>query len=101
MGYATDVDLDGLNDDGMAVRVLEAAHRFEMGSLVNLCAQMLKDNLTVENVSEILQVADSRGLAHLRQHCMDAIAANPGQIRKTDGFRQLALKYPELMLDVF
>merc|ERR1712110_1384434 len=64
--YSGTVDLDKLESDEMALGILEAAHRYNVEDLVDLCVQRLTARFDVNSVGEWLYVADLMGNAPFR-----------------------------------
>lgn len=92
-----------LSNDNETIALLEAAHRYQVAVLVELCVLALSSRLTVEIVAERLMVADLAGLESLRRACLVFITSSSGRVaavQATEGFAKLAHKRPHLALDI-
>lgn len=100
--YTGDV-VTPLSNDNETTSILEAAHRYQVLALVELCVNALSSRLTVDIVAERLCVADLVGLDSLRRACLTFITSSAGRlaaVQATEGFSQLAKKRPHLALDI-
>lgn len=92
-----------LGDDDATVSLLEAAHRYQVGALVELCVSALSTKLSVEHVAERLMLADFAGIDLLRQRCLAFITSSPANlqaVQTTEAFAQLSRKRPHLAVDI-
>eukprot|EP00411_Alexandrium_monilatum_P022397 CAMPEP_0175221020 /NCGR_PEP_ID=MMETSP0093-20121207/20090_1 /TAXON_ID=311494 /ORGANISM="Alexandrium monilatum, Strain CCMP3105" /LENGTH=377 /DNA_ID=CAMNT_0016514557 /DNA_START=21 /DNA_END=1154 /DNA_ORIENTATION=+ len=92
-----------LTNDNETISLLEAAHRYQVSVLVELCVVALSSRLTVEVVAERLMVADLAGLESLRRACLMFITSSSGRVaavQATEGYAKLAQKRPHLALDI-
>jgi len=92
-----------LNNDSETVALLEAAHRYQVAVLIELCVAALSSRLTVDIVAERLMVADLAGLESLRRACLAYITDSTGRVaavQATEGFGQLTKKRPHLAVDI-
>lgn len=83
--------------------LLEAAHRYQVPCLVEMCVMALAARLEVENVAERLMVSDLAGLDSLRRTCINFITGSASRIaavQATEGFARLKQKRPHLALDI-
>lgn len=97
----TGVLSEDLHNDCESVALLEAAHRYQVAVLIELCVVALSSRLTVDIVAERLMVADLAGLEGLRQACLDYITTGRvAAVQATDGFVQLTKKRPHLAVDI-
>mmetsp|Transcript_101737 Transcript_101737/g.323278 ORF Transcript_101737/g.323278 Transcript_101737/m.323278 type:complete len:501 (+) Transcript_101737:59-1561(+) len=97
---ALDVELES---DGEVITLLEAAHQYQVASLVELCVARLSAWLTVENAAEYLMIADHAGLARLRRRCLDFISGTHrrvAEVQTTKAFARLAQKRPHLLAEI-
>mmetsp|Transcript_40582 Transcript_40582/g.81788 ORF Transcript_40582/g.81788 Transcript_40582/m.81788 type:complete len:509 (-) Transcript_40582:182-1708(-) len=97
---ALDVELES---DGEVITLLEAAHQYQVASLVELCVAKLSSWLTVENAAEYLMIAEHAGLARLRRRCLDFISSTHrrvAELQTTKAFARLAQKRPHLLAEI-
>lgn len=80
-----------------AVDVLAAASRLEVERLVVGLENLLEQQLSVDNVSWLLQGADVAGAGTLRNKCMEYVLVHFDQVCKTPAFRDLSR---EIILEV-
>merc|ERR1719436_2369909 len=93
----------GLSHDNETLALLEAAHRYQVAVLVELCVVALSSRLSVDMVAERLMVADLAGLDSLRRACLLFITSSSGRVaavQATEGYAKLAQKRPHLALDI-
>jgi len=92
-----------LSNDNETLALLEAAHRYQVTVLIELCVVALSSRLTVDIVAERLMVADLAGLESLRRACLLFITSSSGRVaavQATEGYAKLAQKRPHLALDI-
>merc|ERR1711908_177595 len=65
-----------LDSEERTVALLQAAHRLEVPSLVEMCARSLAGRLSINSVSGTLKVADTFGCAGLRAQCLSYMRQN-------------------------
>jgi len=79
--------------------LLEAAHCFQVKSIVDQCEFSIRANLKVDQAVDALVKADRLGCATLKKACLDLIAKNLKELHDTEKFAELK-KDPELMFEV-
>jgi len=92
-----------LANDGDTVALLQAAHKYEVNVLVELCAVALASRLNVDIVIDRLMVADLLGLDGLRKACLEYIIefkTNLQAVQTTPAFGELIMKRPHLAGDI-
>lgn len=78
------------------------AHKYSVGSLANLCAYWISGNLTVDNVIEVLYVADLVDVTFLKRECIKFIAENRGKLEGMESYaRMVESDGPSLLREVF
>jgi len=90
--YTDAVDGEGLWDDPDAAgSLLQAAVKYDVSSLVSLCARKVAEMVTVENAADWLTLATRVGqrMEELKEQCLRLIAANLAEVQETDGWRRL------------
>ncbi len=87
--------------DQLADSLLPVADKYAIVSLVKLCEESLSFNLTVDNVVHRLVLSYLHNAVTLKRAAMGFIERNICTVRKTDGWIQAQLKYPQLFLDCF
>ncbi|XP_015117117.1 TD and POZ domain-containing protein 4-like [Diachasma alloeum] len=90
-----DEDLDRLE---IAWEVLAVAEKYDMKVLKDQCEQKLLNNLTVNNVLQILDDADTYQAETLKKECMKFIIRHQKEIIATDYFEEIFIRKPLLMM---
>ena len=76
-------------DPEMAIEVLGVADRYSIEPLKRLCADLITRSVGVHNVASVLIAADTYGVLHLRQHCINFIVEHFAEVVRTEDFREL------------
>lgn len=69
--------------------LLVAADKYQIEGLKDACVRMLSENMLVENVAEILVIADRHNVACLKAQAMNFIRAHVADVTKTTGFKSI------------
>lgn len=89
------------NLDKMADELLAAADKYALERLKVMCEESLCNGLSVDNVCEILVLADLHSADQLKTHAMDFINAHPADVMDTTGWKTMVLHQPHLVADAF
>lgn len=89
------------NLDKMADELLSAADKYALDRLKVMCEESLCSSLSVENVSEILVLADLHSADQLRTHAIDFINSHPTDVLETTGWKTMVQNHPHLVADAF
>jgi len=92
-----------LEKDSEAIALLEAAHQYDIASLVDLCVSTLSSWLTEENAAEYLMIAEHAGLEGFRRRCLDFITnshSRVAEVQTTEAFSRLTEKRPHLAIEI-
>jgi len=98
--YTGHIDGDLLKPDGDALGILEAAHRYDVTSLVDLCVQSLIAHLDVATVSECLHVADLIGNTSLKTSCLNFVRLHISEVQATEKFAKFVATRPALLTEL-
>merc|ERR1712185_624996 len=98
--YCGEVSREMLEVDDFTLALLQAAHRYETGALIELCAQSLSKRLSVENVCERLEVADLYSIQSFKTQCLKFIKVHISDVMGTPAYERLAERRPALLKDV-
>eukprot|EP00913_Durusdinium_trenchii_P012704 g11930.t1 len=90
--YTGVVDQTSLDNDNLALSLLEAAHRYEVPGLVERCVQVIVTRFKVETVAERLEMADMIGSKYFKAQCLEYIQAHLVDVQATDDFIYFLLK---------
>jgi speckle-type POZ protein len=98
--YTGQIDEYLLKPDADTLGILEAAHRYDVSSLVDLCVQSLIARLDVSTVSEWLHVADLIGNAGLKTSCLNFMRLHITEVQATDKFAKFVATRPALVTEL-
>lgn len=94
-GHVEPNDLDDL------IKLIQAADKYSLKNLVEICADRLSCGLTVGNAINILIIADSVNSDSLKKNCIKLIIKYKQKIVSTDSYEKFRQCYPELALEIF
>nr|CAB3266537.1 speckle-type POZ protein B [Phallusia mammillata] len=89
------------NLDEMAADLLAAADKYALERLKVMCEESLCSNLSVENVAEILILADLHNASQLKEMAIDFINNHALDVMETGGFNLMVRSHPHLVADAF
>ena len=81
-----------------AKHLLVAAEKYNLVDLKKFCEESLCVNMTVENVLDLIELADLHDAANLRATALEFIGKNAKEVSAQKGWRE---KIPDLMADIF
>uniref|UniRef100_F6UG35 BTB domain-containing protein n=1 Tax=Ciona intestinalis TaxID=7719 RepID=F6UG35_CIOIN len=87
--------------DVMASQLLAAADKYALERLKVMCEESLCSNLSVENVAEILILADLHNACQLKEMAIDFINNHALDVMETSGFNVMVRSHPHLVADAF
>jgi len=90
------------NLETMAAELLAAADKYALERLKVMCEEALCNNLTVENVSEILILADRHSAEQLKAQAIEYINnRHATDVMDTPGWKQMVNTNPHLVAEAF
>lgn len=89
-----------LEEDGSALALLQAAHRYDVPSVVEKCAAALRTRLTPATVSERLELADMIDSSALKAHCLQFMRQYIHEVQDSPSYKGLAKRRPSLLMDI-
>ena len=90
------------NLDSMAADLLAAADKYALDRLKVMCEEALCNSLTVENVSEVLILADLHSADQLKAQAIDFINTHHvTDVMETPGWKQMVSSNPHLIAEAF
>lgn len=98
--YTGKAPREAMDSEERSIALLQAAHRFEVPSLIDMCARALAGRLSIETVSETLKVADTFGCAGLRVQCLSYMREHMAEVQSAESFALLVRQQPALIMDV-
>jgi len=90
------------NLDTMAADLLAAADKYALERLKVMCEEALCNNLSVENVSEVLILADRHSAEQLKAQAIEFINnRHATDVMETPGWKQMVSSNPHLVAEAF
>lgn len=83
--------------------LFEAAHRYDIAALEELCIALITEKLDVQSVAKYLMAFDQMGFDRIRKRCLTFICKsqyNIAQVQATAAFAELTRKRPQLLADI-
>jgi len=87
-------------DPEMACELLEAADKYELEHLKEMCQYTLSSSLTTENSLQYLALGDMCGAQSLKKRALDMIVKNRKTIMETEEWKECAKRSSLLMVDI-
>ena len=81
--------------------LLPLAEKYQLDHLKAMCAMYLLNNITVENVSNVLILADLYRLTKLKAKAFVFMNANRKKVTATDGYKLLAVSHQHLIVECY
>ena len=90
------------NLENMAADLLAAADKYALERLKVMCEEALCNNLSVENVSEVLILADRHSAEQLKAQAIEFINnRHATDVMETPGWKQMVSSNPHLVAEAF
>lgn len=86
---------------GMADDLLAAADKYDLDRLKVMCEEALCSNLTVDNVCDVLILADMHSATQLKAQALDFINSRATDVMESNGWKTLVRDHPHLIAQVF
>ena len=89
--------------DTLARELLNVANKYELSGLFTMCERELKSKISLNNVIELLQLADLLDSSFLKKACLNYISLNSGAIRSSEKWKQLkenSEEHVSLLMDI-
>ncbi|KAF8771047.1 Speckle-type POZ protein like [Argiope bruennichi] len=80
----------------IAKKLLYAANKYEVKSLMNDCSSFLKSHLTTSNVCEALEFADMHQVENLISACEDLVFKHATEVFASSDWKKFSVKKPML-----
>lgn len=93
-------NVDSMNTDEL-LKLIQAADKYSVRSLVNMCAYRLSCDLSIANAVDILIVAASVNSDFLKKNCIDLIIKNKQKIVTSESYDKLRQFHPDVALEIF
>jgi speckle-type POZ protein len=84
-------------DHTVVQELLKLGDRFEVMELREAAEIALRQNLNIENVCEVLQIADLHNTKALKRECLRFVCNNAVEVLRTDSWTQLSTHCPDLV----
>ena len=85
--------------DETAIELLVAADKYELNRLKIICEVFIGKNLTKDNVTDILIVADAHRSTLLKTQALEFISAHMKDVMNTNGYKSMRKSHPDLIGD--
>ncbi|XP_064606803.1 BTB/POZ domain-containing protein 6-B-like [Liolophura sinensis] len=92
-------DRSEFNSSSEAIETMQAAHKYRIPLLAEICASYMENSVTTENVCCILDQAFLYDLTRLQTRCRKFIDENASQVFRTEGFTMLTPSTLGLILE--
>lgn len=92
-----------LGDNEPTVALLQAAHRYQVKGLVDLCVAAVASNLKLETSADRLMLAEHIGIDSLKRDCLSMMVTSTAHVREvqhSEAYRHLRSKRPALAADL-
>lgn len=90
------------NDFDVLLKLLEAADKYAMKSLINVCEDRISKHLNIDNVIDAFITADFVKAEVLKRNCKKFIFENKNEVVSTDGYKNLIkLQRLDLVSELF
>ncbi|XP_032222942.1 speckle-type POZ protein [Nematostella vectensis] len=86
---------------GMADDLLAAADKYDLERLKVMCEDVLCSNLTVENVCDVLILADMHNATQLKSQALDFVNSHATDVMDSTGWKTLVCDHAHLIAEVF
>ena len=88
------------NLEGKAASLMSAGEKYDLKELKQICEEYLCFNLNLDNVLDMLILADFHSASNLRSLALKFIGENLKKIVTQEGWREKIRMYPDLMADM-
>ena len=88
------------NLEGKAASLMSAGEKYDLKELKKICEEYLCFNLNLDNVLDMLILADFHSASNLRSLALKFIGENLKKIVTQEGWREKIRMYPDLMADM-
>lgn len=85
----------------VAKEILPAANEYALEGLKNMCENVMSKNLNLDNVVEMLTVADTYSAYNLKKEAIDFIIANGEAVTSSPSFKAISASQPHLIAEAF
>ncbi|XP_025082402.1 protein roadkill-like [Pomacea canaliculata] len=89
------------NLEKMADELLAAADKYALERLKVMCEEALCTNLMIDNVCEILVLADLHSADQLKSHAIDFINSHATDVMDSAGWKDIITTHPHLIAEAF
>ncbi|KAL7289831.1 hypothetical protein TKK_0016230 [Trichogramma kaykai] len=90
--------VEGLDDDGLVAGLLDAAEKYQVQGLKDVCVEHLRRGLRIDNVIDMLQLCNRYELRELKARVTKLVALYAKDVIATDGFK--AIKDTQLLAEI-
>mmetsp|Transcript_52052 Transcript_52052/g.100615 ORF Transcript_52052/g.100615 Transcript_52052/m.100615 type:complete len:418 (-) Transcript_52052:196-1449(-) len=101
--YTDKVPPETQQDNEMMCHLLALSHKYQVQSLVDVCADAIAAKLSDENACERLMMADLLGVARLKQLVLCFVTRSKEQfarVQSTEGYARMVQQRPHILADI-
>merc|ERR1719384_1223082 len=91
---------DSIDEEKITLKLLEAADRFEVMRLMEVCCEKLSKSINSENVAEIYEASYKHSIENLTHDCVIFMSQRWHHLSNDETIHQLAKKYGDLPITV-
>ncbi|XP_033214362.1 speckle-type POZ protein B-like [Belonocnema kinseyi] len=84
-----------------APQLLDAAEKYNLRRLKEMCIAALYENLSIENVLNTLEIADTYSIPNLKKEALQFLVAHRQVVICQDEFKTLIAERPHLVVEMF
>jgi len=84
-----------------AIELLVASDRYDLSGLKKLCESSLVDGLTIDNVLDLLILADTHNAEELKKAAKNLVVEKGADIVEKTEWKEKLVKFPNLFCEVF
>lgn len=81
--------------------LLEAADKYQMDVLKEMCEKVLSSTLLIDNALQLLSLGDMHSAHDLKKNALDIIVNNAKKVTETEAWKDFAKSRPHLLIAVF
>ena len=87
------------NLDTLVKELLNVADKYELSQLLAICEYNLKSEMCVDNVIELLILADMHNSSYLKKACLSYIYHNSAAVHSSSQWKELKKNYASLLVE--
>lgn len=89
------------NISDLVEELVDVADKYDLNDLKNMCENELISDIDIDNVDSLISLADRYRLDNLKKEIIQFFVTNTNNFVKSNEFKKLFAKYPDLLSEVF